>query len=390
MFLIVVYVDRVVKFDVSEQWDVLFLKQRVCQDLEIDADIHYLSLETSFGQEVMKEEAKLVDFGLMPNCRVYVNKRQSKERKIIFCYECEDVHYSSVSVGSPSDPSIYNNGSLGSGGDCSSTETLLESSCPVSAKHKPVVYLKHVKQNCNRTECAACSSPEVELLFSFCDSEDHSICTECFKKYAKEYFDAGMFQFVENIGYTIGCPAGCPASFLTDPHHFRLLGPEFYSHYKEQSVKRYLVLKGGTFCPSCGLDWQVTNSDVTLPCDWHLCVPPLGCASLFCSSCGWHCKFMNSSPQNDPVKCLCEGRSYPLTQSSSSACNSVWKSLKLTTDDRESRKCISETCHPCPRCKSPTQKFGGCNHIHCSLCGLDWCWVCCDIWTGQCISSHWL
>ena len=38
---------------------------------------------------------------------------------------------------------------------------------------------------------------------------------------------------------------------------------------------------------------------------------------------------------------------------------------------------------PCPWCKKPTTKQGGCNHMTCSTCGKDWCWVC-----GCKASSH--
>ncbi|KAI4467592.1 rbr family ring finger and ibr domain-containing [Holotrichia oblita] len=35
---------------------------------------------------------------------------------------------------------------------------------------------------------------------------------------------------------------------------------------------------------------------------------------------------------------------------------------------------------PCPNCKSPIQKNEGCNHMKCSKCKFDFCWVCQESW----------
>lgn len=37
---------------------------------------------------------------------------------------------------------------------------------------------------------------------------------------------------------------------------------------------------------------------------------------------------------------------------------------------------IRATCKCCPRCKFPTEKKGGCNHMTCAKCKCDWCWLC--------------
>ena len=37
-------------------------------------------------------------------------------------------------------------------------------------------------------------------------------------------------------------------------------------------------------------------------------------------------------------------------------------------------------CKACPSCRSPIQKNEGCNHIKCSKCKFDFCWVCLDAW----------
>ncbi|KAK4472755.1 hypothetical protein MN116_003978 [Schistosoma mekongi] len=403
MFLVVVHSGALNNIDVDCKWNVLFLKQRICQDLNLNADTYSLLYKTSHGYQNMHEDSKLLEFDLTPNSHVYLCERYPKERYFIFCYPCESIRQALITYDcslceSPFLPfhlDVSSKKCMGkcSSINCTSVNATVKFSCTVVPSHNPTTFLKHVKHNNKGIICAACTSSDTEMLICLCENDGHSLCVDCFKKYSTEYFSSGMFQFIDNIGYTIICPAGCPNSFVTDPHHFRILGSEFYSAYKEQSAKRYLLLKGSTFCPSCGLDWQIAGSQrhVEFPRSWYRCIPPVGCGSLFCSSCGWIYKqFTSSCSQDIPLTCFCEKKDNYSRDHSSVKCNAVWNSLKLKVDDAMSHKYINETCRHCPCCKSPTQKLGGCNHIHCSVCGFDWCWVCCEIWSGECLSSHWL
>jgi hypothetical protein len=40
--------------------------------------------------------------------------------------------------------------------------------------------------------------------------------------------------------------------------------------------------------------------------------------------------------------------------------------------------CDRVTSKPCPGCRTPTERSGGCMHMVCTKpgCGLHWCWVC--------------
>lgn len=44
--------------------------------------------------------------------------------------------------------------------------------------------------------------------------------------------------------------------------------------------------------------------------------------------------------------------------------------------DRASAATVRRTSKRCPRCKAPTEKDGGCNHIQCINCRFEWCWLC--------------
>ena len=40
----------------------------------------------------------------------------------------------------------------------------------------------------------------------------------------------------------------------------------------------------------------------------------------------------------------------------------------------ESVDWIMGNTKPCPQCKAPIQKNGGCNHMHCTICGSHFDW----------------
>ncbi|KAM7540853.1 hypothetical protein Aperf_G00000041572 [Anoplocephala perfoliata] len=49
--------------------------------------------------------------------------------------------------------------------------------------------------------------------------------------------------------------------------------------------------------------------------------------------------------------------------------------LKLI-DEVASNSFIVSNCKPCPNCKSPIQKYTGCNRVMCTKCQKNFCWIC--------------
>ena len=49
-----------------------------------------------------------------------------------------------------------------------------------------------------------------------------------------------------------------------------------------------------------------------------------------------------------------------------------------------------EGCKPCPNCTVPIFKDGGCNHMHCTRCGYEFCWIHLIKWEvgGACQQDH--
>lgn len=44
--------------------------------------------------------------------------------------------------------------------------------------------------------------------------------------------------------------------------------------------------------------------------------------------------------------------------------------------DRASAATVRRTSKRCPKCRAPTEKDGGCNHVSCAICHYEWCWLC--------------
>jgi len=61
--------------------------------------------------------------------------------------------------------------------------------------------------------------------------------------------------------------------------------------------------------------------------------------------------------------------------------------LKVTFDSEQealSVKWLLTYTQDCPKCGSPIEKNGGCNHMSCKKCTYQYCWICQEVWE----SSH--
>ncbi|XP_015513677.2 E3 ubiquitin-protein ligase parkin [Neodiprion lecontei] len=250
-----------------------------------------------------------------------------------------------------------------------------------------------IKPNLRNVPCLACTDTRDTVLVFPCEA-GHVTCLDCFRDYCVARLRDRQFEFDDNHGYyTLPCPAGCQNSHISEVHHFRLLSPEQYEQYQRFGTEEYVLRAGGLLCPrpDCGMgiippdqtDEERSRSPDEDDCRRIQCIG--GCGYVFCRRClqGFHVGECDSQQpttysSTSAVSCLSGYAIDPLRAS-----EAKW--------DEASKKTIQISTKPCPKCRTPTERDGGCMHMVCTRagCSFQWCWVCQTEWTRDCMGSHW-
>jgi len=240
--------------------------------------------------------------------------------------------------------------------------------------------LHMINANVREVPCLACTDLCDPVVVFEC-AERHVICVECFGDYGRSRLSERQFVLDPELGYTLACPVGCPQSLVKDTRHFRLVGDDHYDRYQKFGAEELVLQGGGVLCPQPGCGAGIFP-ELTETCRRVACFE---CGFVFCRDClqGAHLG-----------PCLpCSG---PYAEPGSSTLPAL-----LPTDPRATRASwvgadpssvtIRVISKPCPGCRTPTERDGGCMHMICTKpgCSLHWCWVCQVEWTRECMASHW-
>lgn len=187
------------------------------------------------------------------------------------------------------------------------------------------------------TRCQICLEADTEILKTKCG---HGYCKECWEHYLT------VKIIDEGCGDGICCPAH-KCHFLLDENMIinTLTNQTVRERYKYLLCNNYVLCNRLIrFCPmpKCNSIIKTEIAKVTVQCT---------CGLIFCFLCGLDL--------HEPVMC-----------------ETVLKWEKLMKTDGLSSKWIYENTKNCPNCNSPIQKNGGCNHMYCPKCKLDFCWAC--------------
>uniref|UniRef100_A0A8R1DXF4 E3 ubiquitin-protein ligase parkin n=1 Tax=Caenorhabditis japonica TaxID=281687 RepID=A0A8R1DXF4_CAEJA len=206
--------------------------------------------------------------------------------------------------------------------------------------------LTHIRGNWQLAECCICDAKEPIVMDLGCN---HITCLACFKKYLLSTLETFAFINHPPYGFTLGCPfPGCNR-VVQDVHHFHLMGHSEYDEYQRKATEKLILINDeGVTCPNvkCGQSffWAPYDDDGRSQCP--------DCFYSFCRKC-------------TERECICH-RQDDLTKST-----------------------IEATTRKCPKCSVSTERNGGCAHIHCTSCGMDWCFKCVAEWKEECQWDHW-
>jgi len=246
-----------------------------------------------------------------------------------------------------------------------------------------VVPLYMIKSNLSDVPCLACTDLLDPVIVFPCTAR-HVICTPCFADYGCSRLRERQFVLDPALGYTLPCPVGCEDSLLREPAHFRLMGGEQFERYLRFGAEELVLQSGGVLCPQPGCGAGILPD---LDSDGCRRVACRECSYVFCRDCSMGAHL---------GACLPCGEG----QGSDRGPEAEYKSMD-PADPRADRArwmgadpssvTIRVKTKPCPGCRTPTERDGGCMHMICTKpgCGLGWCWVCQVEWERDCMANHW-
>ncbi|XP_076372547.1 E3 ubiquitin-protein ligase parkin isoform X1 [Tachypleus tridentatus] len=261
--------------------------------------------------------------------------------------------------------------------NCSGDAAEFYFKCSNHESQDQAVALYLIKNNFRDVPCLACTEVSKVILVFPCAAK-HVICLDCFREYCISRLNERNFKQDENFGYTLPCAVGCTDSLIKETHHFKLLGEEHYARYQRFAAEEYLLQVGGVLCPFPGCGAGILPDP---ECRRIVCVKQgsQGCGFVFCRLClqGYHIG------RCEPTDNLNTTKGYLYVFNDENVEQARW--------EEDTKNTIKSTTKPCPKCRTPTEKDGGCMHMVCTRpqCGYHWCWMCQTEWTRECMGNHW-
>lgn len=176
----------------------------------------------------------------------------------------------------------------------------------------------------------------------------HVFCRDCWQMYFQVQIQSGMSTAIECMGK--GCNILVHEDFvlslLTNSH----LRDKYQEYTFSDHVKSHPELR---FCP--GPNCTVVVRAKVCKAKRVICN---SCSTSFCFKCG-------------------------IDYHAPTDCETIKRWLTKCADDSETANYISAHTKDCPKCHVCIEKNGGCNHMQCSKCKHDFCWMCLGDWKSH-------
>ena len=174
----------------------------------------------------------------------------------------------------------------------------------------------------------------------------HTFCRECYEGYVTNKVDEGPGC----VG--MSCPEAQCATVVPPELLEGCLDDERRRRLRRFRVENYVSFnKELRWCPGAGCDKVVRAG----PCVGSVKCAPNGCGAAFCMRCG--------EEAHAPSDC---------------ALLSQW--TEKCQNESETANWILANTKRCPKCQTRIEKNQGCNHMSCSQCKYEFCWMCMGDW----------
>lgn len=173
----------------------------------------------------------------------------------------------------------------------------------------------------------------------------HFFCRECWQMYFQVQIQSGLSTVIECMGK--GCNILVHEDFVLSLLTNSILRDKYQEYTFSDHVKSHPELR---FCP--GPNCPVVIRAKICKAKRIICNV---CSTSFCFKCG-------------------------IDYHAPTDCDTIKKWLTKCADDSETANYISAHTKDCPKCQVCIEKNGGCNHMQCSKCKHDFCWMCLGDW----------
>eukprot|EP00759_Apiculatamorpha_spiralis_P016987 PhF_6_TR2324/c0_g1_i1/m.4130/K11968/ARIH1; ariadne-1 len=219
----------------------------------------------------------------------------------------------------------------------------------ISLESSEVLETPRVPQDPMCPICWDVESDTTTVTLSQCQHKFHKLCM---RKYLLNEISTKASLSLCTTCPMVNCRNVCDREVFS--HFFAASQPEVMDKYAYYRFCSYVENHSKyRWCPQCRN--PVFYDDFVRATEKSHVVQCTSCNEEFCFSCG--------AEAHAPATCK-QLR--------------LW--LQKERDESETANWVAANTKPCPQCTSTIEKNGGCNHMVCSQCKYEFCWICEDKW----------